>query len=290
MNRTTLLAFAGASLLALTACSGGKNEAAKDPVTAEKNLAVALRDNDIDRLSHLVVPPDAYAKLEAKWKEDAAKRPAATPAQESQFAEQLKEWQDPDAEAKMFAKVQPNLAKLGPVLPGYVSIGTGMLSQAVANNASLAPDEKTQASGVLTAIESWAKSAHLDDPDKAKQAIHVVVGTVGDMHLTTYDALQHASYPEAMQKAGVAFGGLRKVLGVYGFDTDTSLDGVTVDKVSEDGDNAVVKVSFRVLDAPVTVQRQMLRIDGRWYDKALLDGARKKIGDTAPPVATPSGS
>ena len=292
MKRFNLLAVLGLSLLALSACTTNKNEAAKDPVVAAKDIAVSLRDNDFDRLSHIAVPPDVYAKLEANYKQKSAKQHAPTAEESKQFADNLATYTAADAEQKLFAKVQPKLAEVGPQIPMYVAIGSGGLGQMIAQSDKLSADEKTQANAALTAITKWATTAPLSDQEKAKQAIKVVVETVRSLNLTTLDAAQKMSYPEMLQKAGAGIGGLRKMLAVYGLDTDKALDSVKVEKKSEDGDNAVVTVSFSLLDTPIKFDASMVRVDGRWYSKHSVDMANemlaKQAAETAPMQAAPA--
>lgn len=287
MKRLKLLAVIGLSLLALSACKMNKNEAAKDPVTAVKDIASALRDNDFDRLSHITVSPDLYAQMETRYKEEAAKRPAPTAEQSKQFTDAIAKYTAADAEQKLFAEIQPKLAEAGPQIPMLVGMMSGMAGQSIAQSDKLSADEKTQANAALTAIVKWATTAPLSDPEKAKQAIKVVVGTARDLKLTTLDAMQKLSFSEFVQKYGMAFGGLRKTLAVYGFDTDKSLDSVKVEKKSEDGDNAVVTVSFTLLDAAIKADVPMVKIDGRWYSKHSIDMAKQALAKPTEAAAAP---
>ncbi|MEO8742842.1 MAG: hypothetical protein ABI365_06585 [Lysobacteraceae bacterium] len=271
MKSLKLLAVVGLSLLALSACKMNKNVASTDPVTAAKDIAVSLRENDFDRLSHIAVPPEMYAKLEAKYKDDVAKQPAPSAEESKGFSEFLAKYTAPDAETKLFAEVQPKLAQAGPQIPMVVGMFGGMANQSIQQNDKLTPDEKTQANAALTAITKWATTAPLSDPEKAKQAIKVVVETARGLNLTTLEAARKLSFAEVMQKAGSGFGGFRKMLAVYGFDTDKALDSVTTAKKSEDGDKAVVTASFTLLDAPIKVDVDMVKIDGHWYSKQLVD-------------------
>ncbi len=289
MKRLKLLALAGLSLLALSACTTNKNEASKDPVTAVKDIAVSIRDNDYDRLSHIMVPPDVYAKLEARYKEQAAKKPAPSAEESKQFTDQVAKLTAADAEDKMFADIQPKLAQMGPQLPMMVGMMSGMAGQSIAQNEKMSASDKAQATAVLTAITKWATTAPLSDPDKAKQAIKVVVGTARDLKLTTLEDMQKLGFSDAMQKVGVGVGGLRKTLAVYGFDTDKMLDSVKTEKKSETGDTAVVSVSYMLLDAPVTGEVEMVKVDGRWYAKDLLENIKASLDkpvDAAPPAVT----
>ena len=293
MKRLKLLAVVGLSLLALSACKMDKNEAAKDPATAAKDISVAIHDNDFDRLSHIMVPPEDYAKLEARYKAEAAKKPAPSAEESKQFADSVAKFTAPDAEDKLFAEIQPKLAQMGPQIPMMVGMMSGMAGQNIAQNPKMSPAEKTQANAVLTAITKWATTAPLSDPEKAKQAIKIVVGTARDLKLTTLDAMQKLSFSDAMQKAGIAVGGLRKTLSVYGFDTDKMLDSVKAEKKSESGDTAVVALSYTLLDTPVSADVNMIQRDGRWYSadlvKSVEDSLAKPAAEaTAPPMVGPA--
>jgi hypothetical protein len=286
MKRLNLLAVLGLSLLALSACKMNKNEAAKDPVVAAKDIAVSIRENDFDRLSHILVPPDLYAKLEARYKEEAAKKPAPTAEESKQFADNIAKFTAADAEQKLFADIQPKLAQIGASQPMMAGMFQGMANQAIASNEKMTADEKTQTTAALNAIAKWAATAPLSDPEKAKQAIKIVVETARSLNLTTMEAARKLSFAETIQKTGMAVGGLRKTLAVYGFDTDKMLDSVKTEKKSEDGDNAVVAISYTLLDANINSVIPMVRVDGRWYSKAAIDSVKDMLAK--PPVEAPA--
>lgn len=292
MNRLKLLAAAGLTLLALSACTEDKNLAAKDPVTAAQNLSAAMRDNDFNRFTHIMVPPDDYTKLEQRFKDEGAKKPAPSPEESKQFADQIANLTASDAETKLFADIQPKLAQMGPQIPMGVAMMSGLAGQAIDNNPKLGADEKTQAKAVLTAVTKWATTAPLSDPDKAKQAIHIVVTTARDLKLTTLEAAQKLSFSDTMDKIGIVVGGLRKTMAVYGFDTDKAFASVKVVKKSEDGDKAVVTVSYTLLDTPVTADVAMVKRDGRWYSadlvKSIEDSLTNKPAEPAPTAAAPA--
>ena len=287
MKRTNLLAVAGLTLLLLAGCKGNSNQAAKDPVTAVKDIAAAVRANDFDRLSHIVVPPDMYTKLEARFKEEAAARPKPTDAERKQFADTVTKFTAPDAEEKLFAEVQPKLAQVGAQMPMMVGMFGGMAGQGIQQSTIMSPSEKTQATALLTAITKWATTAPLSDPDKAKQAIKILVKTARDLKLTTLDEAQALTFPQTMQKTGGFVGGLRDVLAVYGFDTGKALASVNATKKSETGDAAVVAVSYTLMDVPVTFDVNMVKRDGRWYSADAIKNVENML---AKPVGAPPAS
>jgi len=293
MKRTHLLATAGLTLLLLAGCKGNSNEAAKDPVTATKDIAAAVRANDFDRLSHIVVPPDLYTKLEARFKQEAAAKPKPTDAERKQFTDGVTKFSAADAEEKLFAEIQPKLSEVGAQMPMMVGMFGGMAGQSIQQSATMSASEKTQATALLTAITKWATTAPLSDPAKAKEAIKVIVKTARDLKLTTLDDMQAMSFQQAMQKTGTFVGGLRSALAVYGFDTDKALASVDAKKKSEDGDNAVVTVTYSLLDTPVTADVNMVKRDGRWYSADAVKNVEtmlaKPIGaPPAPPMVEPA--
>ncbi|MEO5595712.1 MAG: hypothetical protein ABIQ97_00985 [Lysobacteraceae bacterium] len=292
MKRTNLLATAGLTLLLLAGCKGNSNEAAKDPVTATKDIAAAIRANDYDRLSHIIVPPDLYAKLEAKYKEEAAKRPAASAEEQKQFTDQMTKLTAADAEDKMFAEIQPKLAQIEPQAKMMVPMVAGMAGQGIQSSTTMSAAEKTQASALLTAVTKWATTAPFSNPDKAKEAIKAVVKAARDLKLNTLEEARALSLPQAAQKMGIAAGGLRNALAVYGFDTDKALASFEATKVSETGDNAVVKVNYMLMDTPITYDVNMVKRDGRWYSADAVKNIEQQLAKPAEaavtaPVMTP---
>ena len=286
MKRTNLLAVAGLTLLLLAGCKGNSNQAAKDPVTAAKDIAAAVRANDFDRLSHIMVPPDVYTKLEARFKQESAARPKPTDAERKQFADSVAKFTAPDAEEKLFAELQPKLAQVAPQMPMMVGMFGGIAGQGIQQSTTMSPSEKTQATALLTAVTKWATTAPLSDPDKAKQAIKIVVKTARDLKLTTLDEAQTLSFEQTMQKTGAFVGGLREALAVYGFDTDKALASVNATKKSETGDTAVVSVSYTLMDVPVTFDVDMVKRDDRWYSADAIKNVENML---AKPVGAPPG-
>ena len=235
---------------------------------------------------------DRLEQMEDRYKDQQKNAPAPSAQQNAQFNDAVTKFTAPGAEDKLFADIQPQLAVMGPRIPMGVAALSGYAGNSIAQNDKMSQAEKTQATAVLTAITKWATTAPLADPDKAKQAIKVIVGAARDLKLTTLDDAQKMSFSELMQKFGIAFGGMRSALAVYGFDTDKMLDSVTTAKKSGDDNTAVVTVSYMLLDAPVTADVQMIQRDGHWYSadlvKSVEDSLAKPANAAAAPMAGPA--
>ena len=77
---------------------------------------------------------------------------------------------------------------------------------------------------------------------------------------------------------------------MYGFDTDKALASFDATKVSETGDNAVVKVTYSLMDTPISYDVNMVKRDGRWYSADAVKNIEEQLAkptETAPPVAGP---
>ncbi|PKM14228.1 MAG: hypothetical protein CVV12_15090, partial [Gammaproteobacteria bacterium HGW-Gammaproteobacteria-2] len=136
----------------------------------------------------------------------------------------------------------------------------------------------------LAALTGWASTLPLTNRDKAKAAIAAVTETTRNLNLTDIDTLRTISMDDALVKAGTVAAGSKKILAIYGLDVDKALASVSASEVSRDGDTARVKVSYTLLDKPISFEMDMLQRDGRWYSASGITRAETALAaaDTAP--------
>src|SRR3546814_1615000 len=72
------------------------------------------------------------------------------------------------------------------------------------------------------------------------------------LELDSIYALRSITLDQALAKAGIVAAGTKKLLAVYGLDVDKALASVKASEVSRDGEHARVKVSYSLLDKPIT--------------------------------------
>ncbi|HEY0231762.1 MAG TPA: hypothetical protein VGC55_10965, partial [Dokdonella sp.] len=66
-------------------------------------------------------------------------------------------------------------------------------------------------------------------------------------------------------------------------------DSVKPEIVSNDGKSAKVKVSYTLLDSPLSTQTEMVNVDGRWYGKNAVEKLREHAADApVAPAADPA--
>ena len=294
------VALAAALGLALVGC--GKEEApagAPPPAAAAKAAATPdgailasvqhLKAGNIDALLQSVLPPDEYAKAKADYSKDMNKEPA-TEEDKAKFAENMTKLTASDAEAKLWAELEPKLkemdAQMAQQMPMMVAMGKGFIQSSIQQNQELTEAQKLQASQAVDALGNWVTTAKFTDPALAQKSIKIVCDTARKINLKTLDEARALSYEQAMGKFGVAFLGLKDVLAVYGFSIDQTLDSVKAETVSSDANAAKVKISYSLLNTPLTVESDLVKLGDRWYGKEMLESLKKK--DEAPAEVAPA--
>ncbi len=275
MNRFVSIAAAGLFSLGLAACGGGGGSSADPaaataaPDTAVKAAADALRQNDVAQFVKLVLPEARYNEAKAKF--EARERTAPEAGEAAEFAEMMVKLTAADAETALMAEMEPHLAQfeaeMAPQMPMMIGMGRGMAVQGIQQNADLSEDQKRQATQLVDAMGNWLSGVKLADRELAKQAIAKTVAAARKLDLQSLEQVNALNFDQAMEKAGIAFGGLKDVLGVYGFDVNAALDSTQIEVLSSEGDAARVKLSYTLLGTAITSEQDMVREAGRWYGK-----------------------
>lgn len=282
MNLSQKLAVAGLLAASLVACKrDAPAEAASDPAAAVEQLAQALRDNDLVRFNQLSLPEDLHQQTRQRWDEQRESAPPASAEDEAQFRETMDRLTAPDAEAKLYADLEPMLdrydAEYAAQLPLAVAMGSAFANQAIQANETMSADQKQHATDVLGAVAGWVGTAPLGDRERAREAIAVVTGTARGLDLESMDAFRRLEQDDMLTRAGAAWGGVKDVMAVYGLDADAALGSVDAETLAETGDSAQVRVNYQLLGSTLGFEMAMERIDGSWYSSDLLANAREEL-------------
>ena len=291
-SRWLVAAFA----FALLPACGNSDKAAQKSATASTSPAQSvlttiklLKNGQFDPLLKHVLPPAEYQQMRTQWEAQHNKLKQVSDHDREQFAQNMAKLTAPDAEQKLWAETQPKLEQLDKKyktqLPMMIGVGQIMLGTQISNSKDLTPDQKKQASDVVTALGQWAQGVHWTDQDKVKQAIGVLTSSARKLDLKTLDQATQLSYDEAMKKYGVVWNGIKKVLDIYGLSVDKTLDSAEAKTVSSDAHTATVKVDYTLLGKPQTMNVDLVKVDDRWYDKDLLDHWRKALEKHQPATA-----
>ncbi len=291
------LAVAGFGCSQQSANSPAAPAAVIAPTTPDAALAAsikALRENNVTALVENSLPPPEVAKLKTDWSKDMNKDPVSD-EDRKEFVEKIAKLTAPDAEAKMYAQIEPKLkefdAKSAQQMPMMIAMGQGFAQSAIAQNKDMSDAQKAQAQDLLTATAQWAQTTKFTDPALVKAAIADICKTARALNLKSLDEARALSYDQAMQKAGIILAGIKQVLAVYGLDMDKTLDSVKIESETVAGGAAKVKVTYTAFGKPFTTQAQMVQVDGRWYGKHAIEQWQKhqtEVADAPAKPATPA--
>ena len=297
MFRPVLRAALAASLLVLVAACGEKSATdstaaavadATTPDAAIRLSADLLKQGNISGFMQNSLPPAEFEKAKADWTKDSAESPI-TDEDRQKFAETMAKLTAPDAEQKLFAEIETELTAFDATyqqqVPMYVAMGSGWLQGMVQQNKDMTDASKQQAIAAINALAAWVQKTRFTDPVLVKKVIAIASKAARDINLKTLDEARALSFDQSMSKAQIAFQALKEALGVYGFSLDQMLDSVKPEVVSNDGKLAKVKINYNLLETPLSVEAEMVNVDGRWYGKEAIDKLNEAKAEAAADTA-----
>lgn len=263
---------------------------ASTPEATIRKSADLLKAGDLAGLMQNALPPADFAELKADWSKHANEKPI-TDEDRQKFQETMAKLTAPDADKKLYAEIEPDLQKLDAQyqqqMPMYVAMGSGWLQGMVQQNKDMSDADKQQALTAINAIAGWVQKTRFTDPESVKKVLAIASKAARDIDLKTLDEARALSFEQSMQKARIAFLGVKDALGVYGFPLDRTLDSIKPVVVSNDGHAAKVKVAYTLFDAPLSVDTEMVNVDGRWYGKKAIERFNQQAAEDGAAAVAP---
>jgi len=265
LHRLAVLSVCG--LAALSWSCAGESASASQSAPAQPDQAVlasvgALRQNDLGKLLQLALPPAELAELEQQWQ--ATKTKPVTPQEAQEFASAMEMLTASGAEQALMAKLEPQLAQMEPQLEMMVGMMSGMIASGIQENEMLDESEKAESQAMLESFAAFLAEGHVLDRDKARQAIAIVCKAARSLELESLEQFQGLSFDQMLGKGDVGLAAVKDILAVYGLSIDAMLDSMTVETISETGDEAIVAVKFELFGKQQSVQSTLTRVGGRW--------------------------
>ncbi len=253
-------------------------KATATPTAAIESAVAHLKSGDIKALVMSQVPPKHLEEMRANWRKELEEDPP-TEQEKTEFQTMMADLTAPDAEAKLMEKLEPQFVKFeseyAPQMPMMIGMGQGLLQQGIKDSKDLTEPQKLEAAKSVDALAKWVQAIKFTDRDLAKQAVGHVVAAARELELKNLDEARALDFDKAMEKSGIAFRGVKKVLTTYGLSLDQMLDSVKTEVVSQQGDNAKVKVSYVIFEQPMSFETELVQVDGRWYGKQTIDELNK---------------
>jgi hypothetical protein len=264
-----------ALVAALAAC---KREAETPRIDAGEPTAVveagvaALRKGDLRAFLESQLPPSEIERLRAEHAAQAGE--PVDEADRQRFASWMGDLTAPDAEDRVMAAIEPQLQQfereIEPQLARNVGMLKGLAMVAIQQNEDLGPLAKRQAVASLDALAGWVSSTRFTDRARLRESIGHLAAAAREADVASLDALNALDWDASLDRASIAFRGVKRVLETYGFPVDATLDSVRAEVLSQDGDRARIKVGYELLGQPMSFDVDLVARDGRWYAKDTL--------------------
>jgi hypothetical protein len=286
------------AMLVLVACHK-KEETTAAPGGATPEAAVQqsvslIKAGDFSGFWQHALPPADYANLRADWKLPHPDQRPITDEDRARFNLALQQLTAPNAETTLYSQLKPKLELMEQQyhdqLPVMIGIGQAIVSTGIAQNKTMTENQKQQARDALNVLLPWAQQTPWFDQDKAKQAVGVVVTTARQLDLKSPDQLQNMGFDDAMKQYSTAWGGVKKLLLIYGLSIDDTLDSVKVTTIGIDHGQAHVKIDYTLLGKPLSSDSQLVLVDGRWYSQDLINSVRAQHEQLLHPPAPAASS
>lgn len=265
-------------------------QAPGDPVAAVKGLAEAIAKNDLVLYSRLAVPPALHQKMQARWKAKLAIAKPPTPQQEQDYAKWMARFTTANAEAKLYADLDPKLKKLetelGSQWPLMQATAGIFLKGVIQANGTLTASEKSHAQEIGSVLVGWIQPSLFTDRARARKTLAAMVATARELNLPTLRQSRALEMIPALEKGGVALKGVKQIGRIYGVDSDTALRAVQAKVIDVQGDIATLQVSYSLLGKTIGFEMQLIRRDQRWYSADAVRSAEADLAQPLVPVAS----
>jgi hypothetical protein len=261
------------ALLLLAACGRTPQElpgAATEPAAAVRQLAMHLRNNDLVGYARAAVPPAQYAALETAWAQGHSRWPLSDLPLDEKLPALLAALSEKNAEQQLRrafkAQLEGQAASVRQAAHSLELFGV----QYITHQGDYSPAQRAHYVQLVAALSGWAQAAPLSDPTLAQSAITTLTTAARATGLDSVQAFQQAGMTASLQRLGPFAAALKQVLASYGLRLDDSIDQLRTGLVTQQGEQATVRVQYPLAGTELDLQVMLVRRDGHWYPAQTL--------------------
>lgn len=262
--RTTLLCCIGFSQIAFAVTP---ERTAFTPEQTVNAWLSALKRNDVKAAMLLGTTPEEYIELSKDLRNDYKDSPESNASFATDFADLLA----PDAAARIFAQVQPNLAMANMYRDSFAGLADGMLQELGSDGANsggdaqLTPEQLAAAQEVLQAFKGWAMRTDFSDEKRMKASIDAVVSAFRAANVRSATDWAKLSDDARIAKLNFALQAVKGILKGYDLDLDKLLASITATPGKKTADASEVRIAFKVFEARGSSMFKMYQRAGEWF-------------------------
>lgn len=239
------------------------------PVDAINVLAARLLARDGAGFARLAVPPDLHARLQTGWRAGTTCWPLDELPLDARLPGMLAALQEKGALAKYKTTFRKQFAGADRDIHMAVRALTQFGGQYVQNQSDYTKDERDHMGQVIAALGNWALAAPLSDTKRADPfftALTAAAQRSGIDGKTGNAAFAKLGMQSSLDRMSPFIATLLAQLRIqYGLDIDASLRGLSVQLLEQTGDNARLRLRYRLAKRDIDAIVPAVRIDGHWY-------------------------
>ncbi|MCC8363028.1 hypothetical protein LK996_08060 [Lysobacter sp. A6] len=280
-----------AALLAACARPPPPKPGAERPVDAVRVVVDRLRDNDPAGFAIVAIPASLHDRLETAWRTGRSQWPLDELPLEDRLPAMLAALAQPDARKSLQATFDRQFANSSRELrSAATSLGVFGV-QYIRNEGVYSDAEREHYAQAVSAVSRWAAQAPLSDPRRARGAIALLATAASHTRIDAPEDFANLGMDESLQRLGPFFSAVKQTFASYGLDLDATFDGLEATLVQQAGDDARVRVRYRLGSEWVDAVLDVRRVDGRWYLDDYLRNAEASLEGPVPRVPTlPAGA
>lgn len=235
-----------------------------DPAQQLGEVTRLLRNNDLTGLVRTLMSPEQFQELRAEYERERS-RPISE-EERAEFAETFDKLIAPDAVERLMAEIEPKLIEARPQAQGAILMGLGAAQMALAQpDAELTPEQRTLLQQALPGVREWLTGTDFLSSQTMRQALTIVTDAARGSGIANIDQLRMLSLEEVLTHAGRVLGASKRAVALYGIDLDAIAATIRYETLEVSGNEARVRVSFTVFNAPLSHEVELRYEDGRWF-------------------------
>lgn len=239
--------------------------AARRPAQAVRQLTAHLRANELDAFAREAVPPEMHARLVVAWREGRTRWPLDELPFGRRLPAMLAALSAPGSEQKLQQTFDRQFAGANSDLRSAATALGQFGAQYVSTQGDYSDDERQHYAQLIAAASQWGLRAPLGDRTRARQSIVELAAAARRTRLDSEAAFREAGLEASLHRIGPFAAALKHVLTRYNLDLDADLGTLQASLLQQTGDQATVRMRYRLAGQDIDTVVSLRRMDGRWY-------------------------
>lgn len=260
-----------------TSTADSKLVPADSPIQAVRLPTQLLRHNDLAGFAQLAIPASLQPALQQAWLEGRTHWPLDELPFSQRLPQLLQALGGPGAQTRLQRGFDRQFAGADQELRGAARALGLFGAQYLQREAGFSPTERNHYTQLVRAMSQWAAGAELGDRRRGAVAIRRMTQAARATGLSSQADFRRLGMQRSLAALGPFVAAGKQTLADYGLALDPALDAMQITLIRQQGDQATVRMRYRLggttIDAPIPVER----IDGHWYVSDFVRHARESV-------------